>query len=65
MSMRIGGVSSEAVISSESMRRAVSAYNATHERQLTRDHGPAARLPLTGELTMQIVSAPTLWTRAI
>jgi hypothetical protein len=55
VSMRIGGVSPEAVISSESMRRAVAAYNATHERKLTRDHGPAARLPLTGELTMQIV----------
>ena len=54
LSMRIGGVSPDAVISSESMRRAV-ALNATHERQLTRDHGPAARLPLTGELTMQIV----------
>ena len=55
LSMRIGGVTSQAVISSESMRAAVAAYNATHEHGLTRDHGPAARLPLTGELTMQIV----------
>jgi 2-polyprenyl-6-methoxyphenol hydroxylase-like FAD-dependent oxidoreductase len=55
LSMRIGGVTPEAVISSESMRVAVAAYNASHDRQLTRDHGPAARLPLTGELTMQIV----------
>jgi hypothetical protein len=53
--MRIGGVTTDAVISSDSMRMAVVAYNATHERQLTRDHGPAARLPLTGELTIQIV----------
>ena len=55
LSMRIGGVSGDAVISSDAMRSAVAAYNASHERQLGRDHGPAARLPLTGELTMQIV----------
>ena len=55
LSMRIGGVADDAVISSDAMREAVAAYNATHRRQLTRDHGPAARLPLTEELTMQIV----------
>ncbi len=55
LSMRIGGLAADAVISSEEMRRAVAAFNATHERQLVRDHGPAARLPLSGELTMQIV----------
>jgi FAD-dependent oxidoreductase family protein len=53
--MRIGGVGEDAPITSEAMRRAVAFYNATHERQLGRDHGPAARLPLSGELTMQIV----------
>jgi 2-polyprenyl-6-methoxyphenol hydroxylase-like FAD-dependent oxidoreductase len=58
LSMRIGGVPEGAVISSEAMRRAVAAHNATHERQLGRDHGPVARLPLTGELTMQIVDQP-------
>ena len=55
LSMRIGGVKPDAVISSELMRQAVAAHNATHERKLIRDHGPAARLPLTGEITMQIV----------
>ena len=55
LSMRIGGLEEDAVISSEAMRSAVGAHNATHERQLGRDHGPAARLPLTNELTMQIV----------
>ena len=55
LSMRIGGVPQDAVISSDAMRAAVAAHNACHDRQLTRDHGPIARLPLTGELTMQIV----------
>lgn len=55
LSMRIGGVKPEAPISSELMRHAVAAHNAVNERQLGRDHGPAARLPLTGEVTMQIV----------
>jgi hypothetical protein len=55
LSMRIGGLKPDAVISSETMRQAVAAHNATSERKLVRDHGPAARLPLTGELTMQIV----------
>jgi glycine/D-amino acid oxidase-like deaminating enzyme len=55
LSMRIGGVIEDAVISSDAMRSAVAAHNATHVRQLVRDHGPVARLPLTGELTMQIV----------
>jgi hypothetical protein len=55
LSMRIGGVAEDAVISSDAMRSAVSAHNAAHERQLVRDHGPVARLPLSGELTMQIV----------
>jgi hypothetical protein len=55
LSMRIGGISPDWVISSDDMRAAVAAHNATSERQLERDHGPAARLPLTGELTMQIV----------
>jgi hypothetical protein len=54
LSMRIGGLDPDAVISSEAMREAVAAHNATSERKLGRDHGPAARLPLTGELTMQI-----------
>ena len=58
LSMRIGGVTDDAVISSDAMRSAVAAHNATHERQLVRDHGPVARLPLTGELTMQIVDQP-------
>lgn len=58
LSMRIGGLTDDAVISSDAMRSAVAAHNATHERQLGRDHGPAARLPLTGELTMQIVDQP-------
>ena len=58
LSMRIGGITEEAVISSDAMRSAVAAYNATHARQLTRDHGPAARLPLSGELTMQIIDQP-------
>jgi FAD dependent oxidoreductase len=55
LSMRIGGVKPDAPISSELMREAVAAHNASSERKLTRDHGPAARLPLTGEVTMQIV----------
>ena len=55
LSMRIGGVRADAVISSDLMRDAVAAHNATHERKLLRDHGPVARLPLSGELTMQIV----------
>jgi hypothetical protein len=55
LSMRIGGISPDWVISSDDMRAAVAAHNATSERKLERDHGPAARLPLTGELTMQIV----------
>jgi hypothetical protein len=55
LSMRIGGISPDWVISSDAMREAVAAHNATSERKLERDHGPAARLPLTGELTMQIV----------
>ena len=55
LSMRIGGVGPEAVISSDAMRGAVAAHNATDDRQLLRDHGPVARLPLSGELTMQIV----------
>jgi hypothetical protein len=55
LSMRIGGVKPDAPISSELMRQAVAEHNAANERQLLRDHGPAARLPLTGEVTMQIV----------
>lgn len=55
LSMRIGGVPEGAVISSGAMRAAVAAHNACHDRQLERDHGPVGRLPLTGELTMQIV----------
>ena len=55
LSMRIGGVKPDAVISSEAMREAVAAFNAISEHKLERDHGPAARLPLTGEVTMQIV----------
>ncbi len=55
LSMRIGGLGPDAVISSETMREAVAAHNATSDRKLQRDHGPAARLPLSGELTMQIV----------
>src|ERR1700761_3838236 len=58
LSMRIGGVPEDAVISSDAVREAVAAHNATHERQLVRDHGPVARLPLSGELTMQIVDQP-------
>lgn len=55
LSMRIGGVESQAPISSELMRHAVAAHNERSDRKLVRDHGPAARLPLTGEITMQIV----------
>jgi hypothetical protein len=55
LSMRIGGVRPDAPISSDLMREAVAAHNAISERRLERDHGPAARLPLTGEITMQIV----------
>ena len=55
LSMRIGGVKPDAPISSELMRQAVAEHNAVNERQLLRDHGPAARLPLSGEVTMQIV----------
>jgi 2-polyprenyl-6-methoxyphenol hydroxylase-like FAD-dependent oxidoreductase len=55
LSMRIGGVPESALISSDAMRAAVAAHNASHDRQLERDHGPIGRLPLTGELTMQIV----------
>lgn len=55
LSMRIGGVKPDWVINSDAMRQAVAAHNATSDRKLKRDHGPAARLPLTGELTMQIV----------
>jgi hypothetical protein len=55
LSMRIGGVKPDAIITSDAMRVAVAAHNAKSERQLARDHGPAARLPLTGDLTMQIV----------
>jgi hypothetical protein len=55
LSMRIGGVTPDAPISSDLMRAAVAAHNATNARQLGRDHGPAARLPLSGEITMQIV----------
>jgi FAD dependent oxidoreductase len=55
LSMRIGGVDPDAPISSDLMRQAVAAFNASTDRQLIRDHGPAARLPLTGEITMQIV----------
>ena len=55
LSMRIGGVKPDAPISSELMRQAVAAHNATSERSSIRDHGPAARLPLSGEVTMQIV----------
>jgi 2-polyprenyl-6-methoxyphenol hydroxylase-like FAD-dependent oxidoreductase len=55
LSMRIGGVPEGAVISSDAMRAAVAIHNASRERQLSRDHGPIGRLPLTGELTMQIV----------
>jgi hypothetical protein len=55
LSMRIGGVKPDAPISSELMRQAVAEHNTANERQLLRDHGPAARLPLTGEVTMQIV----------
>jgi hypothetical protein len=57
LSMRIGGVAPDALISSDAMREAVAAHNASasRERQLGRDHGPAARLPLSNELTMQIV----------
>jgi hypothetical protein len=55
LSMRIGGVRPDAPISSDLMREAVAAHNAFSDRKLVRDHGPAARLPLTGEVTMQIV----------
>ena len=55
LSMRIGGVKPDAPISSDLMREAVAAHNAASDRKLERDHGPAARLPLTGEITMQIV----------
>jgi hypothetical protein len=37
------------------MRAAVAHFNDTHDAQLVRDHGPAARLPISGEITMQIV----------
>jgi hypothetical protein len=55
LSMRIGGVRPDAPISSELMRKAVAEHNRVSERKLLRDHGPAARLPLSGEITMQIV----------
>jgi 2-polyprenyl-6-methoxyphenol hydroxylase-like FAD-dependent oxidoreductase len=55
LSMRIGGVSPDAIISSDLMREAVARFNETHDARLVRDHGPAARLPLSGEITMQIV----------
>jgi hypothetical protein len=55
LSMRIGGVRPDAVISSDLMREAVARFNDTHDAQLVRDHGPAARLPISGEITMQIV----------
>jgi hypothetical protein len=55
LSMRIGGVKPDAIITSDAMRVAVAAHNAKSERKLGRDHGPAARLPLTGDVTMQIV----------
>ncbi len=55
LSMRIGGVKPDAPISSDLMREAVAAHNSASDRKLERDHGPAARLPLTGEITMQIV----------
>lgn len=55
LSMRIGGVKADAPISSDLMRQAVAAFNARGGRQLIRDHGPAARLPLTNDITMQIV----------
>lgn len=55
LSMRIGGVRPDAPISSELMRQAVAEHNRVSERKLARDHGPAARLPLSGEVTMQIV----------
>jgi hypothetical protein len=37
------------------MKEAVARFNETHDCKLVRDHGPAARLPLSGEITMQIV----------
>lgn len=55
LSMRIGGVRPDAPISSDLMRQAVAEHNASSDRKLARDHGPAARLPLSGEVTMQIV----------
>lgn len=55
LSMRIGGVKPDAPISSDLMRQAVAEHNAVSDRKLIRDHGPAARLPLSGEITMQIV----------
>jgi 2-polyprenyl-6-methoxyphenol hydroxylase-like FAD-dependent oxidoreductase len=55
LGMRIGGVAPNAVISSDQMREAVARFNENHDARLVRDHGPAARLPLTGEITMQIV----------
>jgi 2-polyprenyl-6-methoxyphenol hydroxylase-like FAD-dependent oxidoreductase len=55
LSMRIGGVAPDAIISSDLMREAVAHFNETHDARLVRDHGPAARLPLSGEITMQIV----------
>src|ERR1700744_4506037 len=55
LGMRIGGVAPDAVISSDLMKEAVARFNETHDARLVRDHGPAARLPLTGEITMQIV----------
>jgi 2-polyprenyl-6-methoxyphenol hydroxylase-like FAD-dependent oxidoreductase len=55
LGMRIGGVAPDAVISSDLMREAVARFNETHDARLVRDHGPAARLPLSGEITMQIV----------
>ena len=55
LGMRIGGVAPDAVISSDQMKEAVARFNESHDARLVRDHGPAARLPLTGEITMQIV----------
>jgi hypothetical protein len=52
---RIGGVSADADLSADGLKAAVGAWNATADEPLPRDTGVIIRLPVGGEVHLQII----------
>ncbi|WP_457316352.1 FAD-dependent oxidoreductase [Sinomonas sp. RB5] len=50
--MRVGGVPAEADLSADAMARAVRRYESLTGAALTRDHGIAVRMPISGEVML-------------